>query len=87
MTTDNPDPLEVWKAAFKAWYDNDSRWSVAQAAAAAIIAQHYAPVIAKNERLRRYAENMLSAYASDDKPTLAKRDAYEELAQALGAKP
>lgn len=52
MTPDNPNPLEVWKAAFKAWYDNDSRWSVAQAAAATIIAQHYAPVIAENEALR-----------------------------------
>lgn len=51
MTTDNPDPLEVWREAClaKSILNNHDE---NEHAAAAIIAQHYAPVIAENERLR-----------------------------------
>ena len=64
MTTDNPDPLEVWKAAISAYtkeadeeaYETSEELRIAaDQAAAAIIAQHYAPVIAENERLREVA--------------------------------
>ena len=53
MTTNNPDPLDVWEEAYGAFVFADD--SAQYQAAAAIIAQHYAPVIAENERLR--AEN------------------------------
>jgi hypothetical protein len=62
MTTNNPDPLEVWNNAVDAYDERlfgitspvtRSDRVAAHQAAAAIIAQHYAPVIAENERLRQ----------------------------------
>ena len=55
MTTDNPDPLEVWRAAQSmrsfAMAHNTVSEGEADQAAAAIIAQHYAPVIAREADL------------------------------------
>jgi len=50
--TVNPDPLEVWTAAVHANLTTDGEPSEKIAAAAAIIAQHYAPLLAEVERLR-----------------------------------
>ena len=59
MTTDNPDPLEVWNKAVDAYDERlfgipspvtRADRTAAHQAAAAIIAQHYATVIAENER-------------------------------------
>ena len=110
MTTDNPDPLEVWKEACQrsqnAWYEIgeqpndpecDAQNRLADQAAAAIIAQHYAPVIAENERLRgelQWAIDTLqeinpSNYDHDDVCNLngASVEVILGLQQALGAKP
>lgn len=84
MTPDNPDPLEVWREAMEAhnaaFHDERDAcpFEAATKAAAAIIAQHYAPVIAKNERLRAELARLNCAHsvlASGISP------------QALGAKP
>ena len=49
----NPDPLEVWNEAWTMWENDDSSTDLAaDQAAAAIIAQHYEPLVAEVERLR-----------------------------------
>ena len=68
----NPDPLEVWNEACQrsqdAWYEigeqpndpeGDAQQRLTNQAAAAIIDQHYAPVIAEVERLREALEMAL----------------------------
>jgi len=58
MTTDNPDPLEVWREACGKYEDACEAGDtlrdgviLGDQAAAAIIAQHYAPVIAEKADL------------------------------------
>ena len=50
----NPDPLEVWREAFVCFRatNSDTPFAVKCEAAAAIIAQHYEPLVAEVERLR-----------------------------------
>lgn len=48
----NPDPLEVWRTAWGTFVDATDDWDEANQAAAAIIAQHYEPLLAEVERLR-----------------------------------
>ena len=88
MTTDNPDPLEVWREACGKYEDaaatgNTLRDGVllGDQAAAAIIAQHYAPVIAENEALRAEVTRLKSL--SGDHFRNAKRLAK----RVAGAKP
>ena len=83
MTTDNPDPLEVWEEAYGAFVFADD--SAQYQAAAAIIAQHYAPVIAENERLRETLEDIIEV--TKYVPNTYARDANKLARQALGAKP
>jgi len=107
MTTDNPDPLEVWKEACQrsqdAWYEigeqpndpeGDLQTELTDQAAAAIIAQHYAPVIAENERLRTTGARLLEWWPEGSGNSLAGHnkgsgfaDDLEAFRQALGAKP
>ena len=79
MTTNNPDPLEVWEEAYGAFVFADD--SAQYQAAAAIIAQHYAPVIAENEALRAEVTRLKSL--SGDHFRNAKRLAK----RVAGAKP
>lgn len=90
MTTDNPDPLEVWREACGKYEDaaatgNTLRDGVllGDQAAAAIIAQHYAPVIAENERLRE----ALRRYGDRIRMAMAPAELQQTIDDALGAKP
>ena len=94
MTTDNPDPLEVWNKAVDAYDERlfgipspvtRADRTAAHQAAAAIIAQHYAPVIAENERLRETLEDIIEV--TKYVPNTYARDANKLARQALGAKP
>lgn len=81
MTTDNPDPLEVWEEAYGAFVFADD--SAQYQAAAAIIAQHYAPVIAEKERLRE----ALRRYGDRIRMAMAPAELQQTIDDALGAKP
>lgn len=100
MTTDNPDPLEVWREACVAYGGLSIEGGEGERAAAAIIAQHYAPVIAENARLKRlagFASQAFDTYVQqvNDRDPSESEAAYssafaalrDELDKALGAKP
>lgn len=101
MTPDNPDPLEVWRAACGKYEDACEAGDtlrdgviLGDQAAAAIIAQHYAPVIAENERLRTTGARLLEWWPEGSGNSLAGHnkgsgfaDDLEAFRQALGAKP
>ena len=92
MTTNNPDPLEVWNKAVDAYDERlfgipspvtRADRTAAHQAAAAIIAQHYAPVIAENERLRE----ALRRYGDRIRMAMAPAELQQTIDDALGAKP
>lgn len=89
MTTNNPDPLEVWREACGKYEDAyetggtlRERVILGDQAAAAIIAQHYAPVIAENERLRE----ALRRYGDRIRMAMAPAELQQTIDDALGAK-
>lgn len=81
--TMNPDPLEVWKATYKAWHDDASPTDAeADQAAAAIIAQHYAPLVAEVERLRE----ALRRYGDRIRMATAPAELQQTIDDAMGEK-